>query len=133
MLTVPDNLEDRLHVELEESGCNDAKTRDAERYAREREAFYARREREADPAPTEEEMDRERLQRVQDALDALQTPGTGPAMILRTYLTGETQRFDYVVSAVAFHYGVAVPESWQIPVKRAVDLLTEPRAEHVGK
>jgi predicted transcriptional regulator len=128
-LTVPDNLEDLLRVELEQSGCDDAKQRDAERYARNRESFRRRRERKADPGPTEEDMDRERLQRKQDALEALQTPGIGPALILQSYLKGETGCFEYVVNAVARHYGCAAGEMWKEPVEEAVAMIEELRAE----
>ena len=127
-LTVPDNLAQRLRAELEQSGCDDAKRRDAERYARERDAFRSRHAREADPGPSEEDMDRERLQRVQDSLEVLQTPGTGPAMILQSYLDGETRCFDFVVNAVGFYYGCAAAEMWKEPVERAVGMISELRA-----
>jgi DNA-binding MarR family transcriptional regulator len=126
-LTAPEDLAYRIRVEVEESGCVDARERDAKRYAEEREAFYSRGERDADEAPTQEQMDRERLQRVQDALDALQTPRTGPAMILRAYLDGETRSFEYVVNAVAYYYASHNPEVWRQPVERAVELITEHR------
>ncbi len=131
-LAAPSNLEQRLRAELEASGCDDAKRRNAVRYTREREAFRTRRGRGADQGPTDEDMERERLQRVQDALDVLQERGTGPAMILRSYVAGETRCFEYVVSAVAFHYGCASSDTWKAPVERAVELITEPRSGRIG-
>jgi putative DNA primase/helicase len=120
---VPPDLEWRLQRELEESGCEEARVRDIERYRDERDAFYSRRDRVADEAPSEEDMERERLQRVQDALDVLQDSGTGPGMILKSYLAGETKTFDYVVSAVAFYYGFSGAELWRGPVESAVELV----------
>jgi hypothetical protein len=66
----------RLEVELEGSGCNDARERDARRYREEREAFRSHKERPADDGPSEEGMNRAQLQRIQDALDVLQTQET---------------------------------------------------------
>lgn len=126
-LTAPEDLAHRIRVEVEESGCVDARGRDAKRYAEERQAFYKRGECKADAAPTEEQMDYARLQRVADALDALQTPGTGPTMILHSYLAGETRTFDFVVNAVAYYYGSHNPELWHKPVEQAVALITEHR------
>jgi putative DNA primase/helicase len=119
----PSDLEWRLQRELEESGCVEAHERDVNRYREEREAFYSRRDRVADEGPSEEDMERERLQRVQDALDVLQDSGTGPGMIFKSYLAGETKTFDYVVSAVAFYYGCSGAELWRTPVERAVELI----------
>jgi predicted transcriptional regulator len=128
----PKDLEWRLKVELEESGCNEARERASNRYQEEREAFHTRRERRPDQGPTEEDLAQERLQRVQDALDILQDPGTGPAMILESYLSGETHTFDYVVSAVAFRCGCAGTELWREPVKRAVELIAGPSSAGVA-
>ncbi len=72
-------------------------------------------------------MDAVRLKRVADALGVLQTPGTGPAMILRSYLADETGTFGFIVNAVAFYYGSPSPWLWQKPVERAVALITEHR------
>jgi putative DNA primase/helicase len=119
----PEDLEGRLQAELTESGCVDAHERDAKRYREERKAFCSRRDRVADEAPSEEDMERERLQRVQDALEVLQDPSTGPGMILKSYLVGETKTFGYVVSAVAFYYGYSGAEFWRTPVEQAVMLL----------
>lgn len=120
---VPDNLAWRLEQELEHSGCNEARGRAARRYDEERKAFYSRWERQPDVAPSAEDMERERLQRVQDALDILQDSGTGPALILQSYFAGETQSFEYVVNAVAYYYGCSNSELWRESVERAVELV----------
>ena len=122
-LALPADFAHRLEVELEESGCNDARKRDARRYREEREAFRSRKERLADDAPSDEDMHQAQLQRTQDALDILQTKGTGPSMILQSYLSGETENFEYVVNAVAFYYGGANPDLWRKPVEQAVELV----------
>jgi putative DNA primase/helicase len=129
---VPPDLEWRLQRELEESGCEEARAQDIKRYREERDAFYSRRDRLPDEAPSEEDMERERLQRVQDALDVLQDSGTGPGMILKSYLAGETKTFDYVVSAVAFYYGCSGAELWRGPVERAVELVRTAGTDNGG-
>ena len=123
-LRTPEDLLWRLETELQESGCNDARKQDAKRYRDDREKFRERREHKADAAPSQEDLDRARLQRVQDALNILQDGGTGPALILESYLARETKSFDYVVSAVAYYYGSPCSELWRDPVKRAVELIT---------
>jgi hypothetical protein len=126
-LYVPDNLRWRLETELEESGCNKANDYAEVRFSRDREGFRSPRERPADEAPTDADLTHQRLERVQDALDALQTPGTGPAKILEDYLSGATSTFEYVVCAVAFYYGSAGWDLWREPVERAVALIGNPR------
>jgi len=127
-VSLVENWLDALNIEREASGEIDAYRRDMERFNRQREAYKNRDKNKADIAPSEEDMDLERLQRVQDALDVLQEPGTGPAMILQTYLSGQTKTFEYVVNAVAYHYGRSSPEVWREAVKWAAELIAAPRA-----
>ena len=112
---------------MEASGCTKAKDYAEVRFSRDREGFRSPRERPADEAPSDADLTRQRLERVQDALDALQTPGTGPAKILEDYLSGATSTFEYVVCAVAFYYGSAGSDLWREPVERAVALIGNPR------
>ena len=114
---------DRLEVELAESGCNDARERDARRYREEREAFRSRQECPADDGPSEEDMRQAQLQRIQDTLDVLQTRETGPALIRQSYLAGETKPLGtWVVPRRALLRG-RYPERRRAPVEKAVDLL----------
>jgi putative DNA primase/helicase len=104
----PHDFEWRLQVELEQSGCVEARRLDAKRYARERSAFRSRDKNEPGEAPSQEDMDRVRSERVVLALDAFAHEGSGPQLILFSYLDGETKEFTYVVKAVAYYYGVVV-------------------------
>jgi hypothetical protein len=125
-LRVPADYEERLRVELEESGCNDAKKRDAERYEREQAA--RRRPHQSDEAPTAEDLDREHRLRVEDVLVAWGRPRTGPAMAFKSYRDGETKSFAFVVRAVAHYYNKVDPGVWTRAVTEAYALATDGEA-----
>ena len=93
-----------------------------------RKAYANRHQHPAEKAPSDAELERQRKQRVADALEILQTRNSGPYMILRTYLTGVT-RFDYVVHAVAYYYDSSSPEAWRSAVERAVQLIAGASAQ----
>ncbi|MBV9454794.1 MAG: hypothetical protein JOZ19_11855 [Rubrobacter sp.] len=100
---VPSDLEERLQIELAASGCDDARKRDADRYDDERYAFRHRDEHLPDDAPSVEDMGAKRRERVHLALEAFCREGSGPQIVLHTYLDGDTE-FEYVVRSVAYSY-----------------------------
>lgn len=68
--------------------------------------------------------DVEELRRM--ALEALRTPGSGPALAWAAYSRGESSAFQYVVRAVAeFWHDGARWERWHVPVTLAVGELGE--------
>jgi len=88
---------------LAASGCDDARKRDADRYDDERYAFRHRDEHLPDDAPSVEDMGAKRRERVHLALEAFCREGSGPQIVLHTYLDGDTE-FEYVVRSVAYSY-----------------------------
>jgi hypothetical protein len=121
-VTLVDNWLEALNVERVAMGEIAAYRRDLVKFNCERKAYASRHKHLAEKAPSDAELERQRKQRVADALEILQTRNSGPYMILRTYLTGET-RFDYVVHAVAYYYDFSSPEAWRSAVERAVQLI----------
>jgi len=118
-LRVPGDIERRLEVELEQSGCTDARKRDAKRYARERTAFRSRRKNLVGEAPEQSDLEQAHAQRVEGALAAFGHENSGPQRILFSYLDGDTKEFGYVVKAVAYYFGVvaeggAIGDGWRL-------------------
>lgn len=124
---IPSNLEDLLHTELAASGCDEARELAAKRFARERAAFKAFRAggHPAGAAPSDDAMEARRHDRTLQALDVMLEPKTGPGMMTRTYLRGETKHFDYVVVAVTNYYRGGDPAVWRKPVEDAFTLITD--------
>jgi hypothetical protein len=127
-VTLVDNWLEALNVERVAMGEIAAYRRDLVKFNCERKAYASRHKHLAEKAPSDAELERQRKQRVADALEILQTRNSGPYMILRTYLTGET-RFDYVVHAVAYYYDFSSPEAWRSAVERAVQLIAGASAQ----
>ncbi len=114
-VSVAEDFETRLEIELEVTGCLAAAEYDRKRYAEQREAYRKELAGELPDADEVPDLDARYDERVGLAFEAFCREGQGPQRILHTYLAGAT-KFDYVITAVAVYYGSAEPVLWESPV-----------------
>ena len=123
-----------LNDERENTGEIAAYRRDMARYDRERVAYAKRHEHRPEHAPTHEEIaaleDARHARRMRLALEALRSPGSGPAKNLELVMNGELHNVEYLVrSILRFHKAPAeMLELWRAPVVEAAAVLARERA-----
>ena len=110
------NWLEALDRDRERGGELAAFRRDIAAYNREREGYRNRHKNKPDRAPSWGEMEADRRARhdcrVEKALEAFKTSGSGAQINLRLARDGELHRTEYIVKSVLAYHGVTV-DQWQ--------------------